>query len=179
MGRILLLTGTPGIGKTTVIQRAAYELVKRGFKVGGMITREVREKGTRIGFEIEDLSTRRKGWLAHVNQPVGPKISKYRVNLKDLEDIGVKAIQDAIAKSDIIIVDEIGPMELFSQAFKDSVVKALNSKKPVLGTIHYRAKGYFIESVKKRSDVELIKVDFQNRNRLPLLIVEKILNQNK
>ena len=176
MSRILLLTGKPGIGKTTVIQRAVAELVGRGFKVGGMMTREVREKGTRIGFEVENLSTKHRGWLAHINQPSGPRISKYRVNLKDLEEIGARAILNAVTQADIIVIDEIGPMELFSKAFRDSVMKALQSGKAVLGTIHYRARGSFIEDIRRRGDVEIIEVTYENRDRLPNLIIEKIVD---
>lgn len=139
-----------------------------------MITREVRRERTRIGFEIEDLSTGRKGWLAHVNQPSGPRISKYRVNLRDLEEIGASAILNAIMQADTIVVDEIGPMELFSDSFRDSVMKAINSAKVVLGTIHYRAKGSFITSIKEREEVEIIEVTIRNREELPRAIVEKI-----
>ncbi|MFQ6095434.1 MAG: NTPase [Candidatus Bathyarchaeia archaeon] len=179
LSRILLLTGTPGIGKTTVVQRAANEILARGFKVGGMMTREVREGRTRIGFEIEDLSTSRKGWLARINQPSGPRISKYRVNLKDLEEIGARAIQDAVLQADVIVIDEIGPMELFSQPFKNMVMEAIHSEKAILGTIHHRARGPFIEDIKKRKDVEIIVVTFGNRDRLPDLIIEKIVNAIK
>ena len=97
-----------------------------------MISREVREGGIRVGFEIMDFSTEQRGWLAHINQPTGPKISKYRVNLTDLDAIGVSSILDAIRNADIIIVDEIGPMELFSPAFRDAVAQALESNKPAL-----------------------------------------------
>ena len=91
---IILLTGPPGIGKTTAIMKAVEALkARKGLKIGGMITREVREGGKRVGFQIIDLVSNRTGWLAHINQPEGPKISKYRVNLRDLEEIGVKALE--------------------------------------------------------------------------------------
>jgi Predicted nucleotide kinase len=112
--RLIFVTGPPGIGKTSVLLRSVNGLKNRGYEIGGMISRDVREGGVRVGFEIMDFSTGQRGWLAHVNQPTGPKISKYRVNLTDLEAIGVSSILDAIRNADIIIVDEIGPMELFS-----------------------------------------------------------------
>jgi len=174
LGRILLLTGLPGVGKTTVLQRAIDELNSGGFKVGGMITHEVRREGIRVGFEVEDVSTKRKGWLANVNQPYGPQVGKYRVNLRDLEDVGAKAILNAVTQADIVVFDEIGPMELFSATFKDSVMKALDSEKPVLGTIHYRAKGAFITAVKERRDAGIIEVTPKNREMLPRIIVERI-----
>lgn len=179
MSRILLLTGTPGIGKTTVVQRVNDELVHRGLKVGGMITREVRERRSRIGFEIEDLLTGRKGWLAHVNQPSGPRISKYRVNLKDIEDIGAGAIQQALVEADVIVIDEIGPMELFSQPFKSSVMDAVRSEKAILATIHYRARDRFVENIKNTEDAEINEVTFRNRDRMPNLMVEKMIDAAK
>lgn len=173
LSRILLVTGSPGIGKTTVVEKAVEELVGRGFKVGGMITREVRKGGTRVGFEIRDLSSGRKGWLAHVDQPFGPRISKYRVNLEDVEKIGARAIQDAVLAADVVVIDEIGPMELFSQPFRSSLMEAIRCEKPILASIHHRARGPFVGNITNRSDVEVIEVTFDNRDRLPRLIAEK------
>lgn len=126
MKRILLLTGSPGVGKSTTLLRAVEILKNRGYRVGGIITREVREKGSRVGFELIDLTSNRRGWLAHVKQKTGPRLGKYRVNLEDLNSIGVSAILEAVEKCDIIAVDEIGPMELFSEPFKEAVMKAVN-----------------------------------------------------
>lgn len=161
------------MGKTTVVQRVIDELIGRGFKVGGMITREVRRERIRIGFEIEDVSTKHKGWLAHVNQPYGPQIGKYRVNLRDLE-VGAKAILNATMHADIIVIDEIGPMELTSESFKDSVMRAVNSEKVLLGTIHYRVKGSFVSAIKERKDAEMIEITLKNREGLPQMVVRKI-----
>jgi len=143
--------------------------------VGGMISREVREGGVRVGFEIMDFSTGQRGWLAHVNQPTGPQVSKYRVNLTDLDAIGVGSILDAIRNADIIIVDEIGPMELFSSAFRDAVVQAVESNKPFLGTIHFRLSDSFINGIRKREDAEIFEVTYENRETLHNLIIEKVV----
>jgi nucleoside-triphosphatase len=173
--RIIFVTGRPGVGKTSVLLRAVEELRNRGYKVGGMISREVREGGVRVGFEIMDFSTGQRGWLAHVNQPSGPKISKYRVNLTDLDAVGVSSILDAIRNMDIIIVDEIGPMELFSSAFRDAVVRAVESSKPVLGTIHFRLRDPLVNGVKKREDAEIFEVTHENRETLHNLITDKVI----
>jgi len=143
--------------------------------VGGMINREVREGGVRVGFEIMDFSTGQRGWLAHVNQPSGPKVSKYRVNLTDLDAIGVGSILDAIRNADIIIVDEIGPMELSSSAFRDAVVQAVDSNKSFLGTIHFRLSDSFINGIKERTDAEIFEVTYENRETLHDLIIEKVV----
>src|SRR3990172_3834179 len=125
--RVLLITGSPGVGKTTTLTKVVDIVRKRDYSVGGMISREVREAGTRVGFEILDLSTQKCGWLAHVNQKTGPQVGKYRVNLEDLDNVGAKAIIEASENCDIVAIDEIGPMELFSEKFKEAMRKALES----------------------------------------------------
>jgi len=172
--RLFFITGRPGIGKTTVLLRAADGLRAEGYRVMGMISREVREGGNRVGFEIVDFFTGRRGWLAHVNQPVGPQVSKYRVNLEDLNNIGAKAVLDAMTSAQVIVIDEIGPMELFSPSFKEAVSEALNSHKPVLGTIHFRARDPLIQVIRAREDAEIFEVNYENRQSLHNLIIEKV-----
>jgi len=173
--RLVFVTGRPGVGKTNVLLRAVGNLKNRGYEVGGMISREVREGGVRVGFEIMDFSTGQRGWLAHVNQPTGPQVSKYRVNLTDLNAIGVNSILNAVKNADIIIVDEIGPMELFSQAFREAVVQAIESRKPMLGTIHFRARDSLIDAIKTREDAEILEVTYENRRHLHTQIVNKVI----
>ena len=96
--RVLLLTGAPGVGKTTVLIKIVEALKAKGVSVGGMISREAREGNVRVGFEIIDLTNGKHGWLAHVNQKSGPQVGKYHVNIEDLENIGAKAIADADTK---------------------------------------------------------------------------------
>lgn len=173
--RLIFVTGPPGVGKTSVLLRTVNGLKNREYMVGGMISREVREGGVRVGFEIMNFSTGQRGWLAHVNQPTGPQVSKYRVNLIDLDAIGVGSILDAIRNADIIVVDEIGPMELFSSAFKDAVVQAVESKRPMLGTIHFGLKDSLVNSIKKREDAEILEVTYENRETLHNLIIDKVV----
>jgi nucleoside-triphosphatase len=173
--RLIFVTGPPGIGKTSVLLRSVNGLKNRGYEIGGMISRDVREGGVRVGFEIMDFSTGQRGWLAHINQPTGPKISKYRVNLTDLEAIGVSSILDAIGNVDIIIVDEIGPMELFSSAFRDAVVQAVKSNKPLLGTIHFGLRNHFVNNLKNREDAEIFEVTYENRETFHNLIIDKVV----
>ncbi len=171
--RLLLLTGCPGVGKTTVLLRVIEGLKAKGYSVGGMISREVRSCGDRVGFEILDLGEGTVGWLAHVNQKTGPKLGRYRVNMKDLETIGVKAIEKAIADSDVIAIDEVGPMELFSSKFKETVKMAVESGRLVVGVIHWKARDRLIDEVKARRDTEVIVVTKENRSELHETIIER------
>ncbi len=143
--------------------------------MGGMISCEVRKGGTRVGFEILDLNSGRRGWLAHVNQKSGPQIGRYRVNIQDLNSIGAEAISAAVESCDVIAIDEIGPMELFSEKFKDATRKALESCKLVVAVVHWKAQDRLIVEARKREDAELMTVTYENREKLPEAIVEKAL----
>jgi nucleoside-triphosphatase len=173
--RVLLLTGNPGVGKTTVLMTTVNALKEKGYSVGGIISREIRESGTRVGFEILDLHSSKRGWLAHVNQKSGPQVGKYRVNIEDLNAIGAQAILDAVENCDVIAIDEIGPMELFSEKFKEAVRKALESRRLVIAIIHWKARDVLISEARKREDAEIITVTYENREKLNEQVAEKAL----
>lgn len=174
--RVLLLTGSPGVGKTTVLMQIVSVLKEKGYHVGGMISREVREGRARVGFEILDLTSFRRGWLAHVNQKSGPQVGKYRVNMEDLNAIGASAVAEAVEKCDIIIIDEIGPMELFSERFKETVRRALEeSRKLVIAVVHWKVADKLINEVKSREDSEILTVTQENRDKLSETIAQKAL----
>lgn len=173
--RLFFITGRPGVGKTTVLLKVADELRDKGYSIGGMLSREVRRGGIRLGFEIIDFATGQKGCLAHVNQPTGPQVSKYRVNLDDLDQIGVNAIQNALRDAEVVIVDEVGPMELFSAAFKKAIKDVVDSQKPLLGVIHHSARDSIIDSIKKRSDAEIVEVNVGNRHEVHNVLIQEAM----
>jgi nucleoside-triphosphatase len=173
--RVLLLTGNPGVGKTTILIKTVEALKAEGISVGGMISREAREDNVRVGFEIIDLTNNRHGWLAHITQRTGPQVGKYHVNLEDLENIGATAIVEAVEKCDVIAIDEIGPMEFFSQKFKQAVKQALESRKVVLAVVHAKARDQLINEVKRREDAEIFTVTLANRDSLPEELIKQAL----
>jgi len=175
--RHVFLTGPPRIGKTTIILKVIGRLRLKGVKIGGMISREILEEGRRVGFKIIDLKANREGILAHVKQKSGPQVGKYRVCLKDLDEIGARAILEACREASLIVIDEVAPMELYSREFKKAVSEALDSGKIVLGTIHYRARTAFTNSIRGRGDIDLIEVTYENRDRLPERITREILER--
>jgi nucleoside-triphosphatase len=135
-----------------------------------------------VGFEVADLDSGAKGWLAHVNQHEGPKVGKYKVNLADFELVGVKAVQNAIERTQVVIIDEIGPMELASNTFTQVVKDALDSKKPILGVIHRNARDAIVEATKLREDIEILTITFENRRNLHKALIDRAvqyLNQGK
>jgi nucleoside-triphosphatase len=111
-------------------------LKKKGFKIGGFITPEIRVKGKRIGFRVVDVYSGEEGILASVDQKTGQRIGKYRVNLEDFERVALKALDFAIKECDVIAIDEIGKMELFSKAFKEKIDELLAQDKPMICVLH-------------------------------------------
>ncbi len=167
------ITGRPGIGKTTVIRRVISRLRSEEMKVGGMFSSDIRDNFRRVGFEIIDVSSGRKGILAYKEDREGYKVGKYVVNIKDLEGVGVEAIKRAISGDcDLVIIDEIAPMELKSKKFIDAVEEAMNSEKNMLVSIHRRSNHPLVRRI--REEFEVIEVTMENRKNLPGKIVEKI-----
>jgi nucleoside-triphosphatase len=145
----------------------------RGVNVGGMFSREVREGSTRVGFEIVDVAAAKVGCLASVNQKDGPQVGKYRVNLADLELVGAHAISAGVESCDVVAIDEIGPMELFSSKFKEAAKKALDSDKLVLAVVHQKAQDKLVTEAKSRQDAEVFVVTCENRENLDETLVKK------
>lgn len=173
----VLITSSPGTGKTTLIIRVVERLRKLGFKAGGFYTEEIRERGRRLGFKVTSLDGH-QGVLADVKGIDGPKVGRYRVRLREFEAIGVKALEGAVEYSDIIIVDEIGKMELFSEAFRDALKQALNSSKPLIGTIG-RIDNPLVSQIKRRPDVRLISLSKNNRDELVNVVVHLVAGFQK
>lgn len=163
------------MGKSTVLLRVVEALKAKGYQLGGMISREMCSNGVRIGFEIEDLSSGERGVLAHVSGLKGPLVGRYRVNLEDLDSVGAASIVKAVESSKVIVIDEVGPMELFSEVFQDAVRRAAESVKLVVGVVHWRAGSNLIDELKRRPDALLYLVTFENRNKLHEVIVDKAM----
>jgi nucleoside-triphosphatase len=162
MDWVILLTGRPGCGKTTVIQRVLDEFYG---DVGGFYTQEIRAEGRRKGFEIITLDGN-SGILSHVDIRGAPRIGKYGVNLQGLKDLAAPSILDAIERGSLVVIDEIGPMEILSPYFCEAVIQALSSGVKVLGTIVQRSTP-FSDKVKSMPNVRLVEVNPGNRQELP------------
>jgi nucleoside-triphosphatase len=153
MANVYLLTGSPGTGKTTVIRQA---IARSEAKSGGFYTEEIRSGGTRLGFRIVTLDGQ-NAILAHIDNHSRYRVSKYGVDVQNLDNVGVAAIDRAIAESDLIVIDEIGKMELFSPRFREAVLKAIDSGKKVLGTVMLNPHP-FADDIKGHPGVRVIQL---------------------
>jgi len=171
---VILLTGTPHIGKTTIIKKVVALL---NSNVGGFYTREVQSgNGERIGFEIVTL-----GGISQCLATQKPEVDfpnqifwgKYKVNLAAIDSTGVPALRLALRERKIVCVDEIGPMEIFSKVFQKTILEVLNSNVNVIGTIVKRSYE-FADRVKVHPRVVTVSVNLENRNALPEQLVSQI-----
>jgi nucleoside-triphosphatase len=167
MKRALLLTGKPATGKTALIKEA---LVRTGVNAGGFYTEEIRTQGIRRGFRIVTLDGQ-EATLAHVGISSPHRVSKYKVDTDMLDSVGVTALRRALQHDNLIVVDEIGKMELLSPEFREVVAEALNGGRRVLGTIMLNPHP-FADDIKERPEVELLTVTRDNRSE----VMSRVLN---
>ncbi len=170
MGRVWLLTGRPGVGKTTALRRALALLDR---PAGGFLTEEVRRGGTRVGFALTTLDGRR-ATFAEVSRTGSPRVGKYGVDVEALDRVGVPAVRAAIEAGHLVVIDEIGKMELASAAFREVVEAALRSPVPVLGTI-LRGPHPWADRIKAAPGLTLIDVTPANRERLPAELARRLV----
>jgi len=155
--QVYLLTGQPGAGKTSLIKQAVAGL--KG-KPGGFYTEEIRSRGIRQGFRLVTLEGQR-AILAHVDIHSPHRVGKYGVDIDNLERVGVSALHQAAEECDLVVVDEIGKMELFSANFRETVLRVINSGKRVLGTIMLKPDPW-ADTIKRQPQVNLLTVTRAN-----------------
>ena len=158
---VFLITGPPGSGKTTLIRQVISML---RLNAGGFYTEEIRQDGKRQGFQIVTLNGER-GILASVSYHSQYRVSKYGVNVDNLNNTGVAALRRAVADKDVIVIDEIGKMELYSDNFKQAVMEAIHSGKAVLGTIML-APHPWADKIKALRNVHVVHLTPGNRNEV-------------
>ena len=155
----------PGSGKTTLINRIWDHYKSKGLKIAGISTREVREGNERIGFKITDLSNSEEGWLARTVEGVGPRVGRYFVASEDLEAIGVRALNKATEEdAALIIIDEIGPMEMTNPAFRIAISKVLGLNKTIVATVKYGSHYPEVEGAQG----EIVSLEVTKNNREPM-----------
>lgn len=171
----ILVTGAPGSGKSTLLERVIGKAKQQGLAVGGISTPEFRlSNGRRGGFLIRDVATGTEQIMAGVDVKSAFRVGRYGVKVQAVLEVGVTAIDAAVSSADLVLIDEIGKMELAVPEFRQSVLAALNSSKPVLGTIGLRLHSPYVDEIKSRPDLTLLTVTPQNRNQLYMQICTKL-----
>ena len=168
-----LLTGPPGCGKTTAIRRVLGHL---HCEAHGFTRQEIREGDRRTGFKLTTLDGR-EGLLAHTQIPGRPRVGKYGVDLKVMDELAVEAIQRGMLERSLIVIDEIGPMELLSSRFRSVLIEALETDLPMIGTIMMRSSP-FADAIKARPNVHLVQVSRGTMQSAVEEIVETLENKD-
>ena len=161
MKSVYLLTGLPGTGKTTLIKEVVKTL---GSKAGGFYTEEVRSGGTREGFRIVTLDGK-TALLAHVDIRSEYRVGKYSVDIAGLEKVGVEALKEAARQREVVVIDEIGRMELFSASFKNTVREIIDRGRKVLGTVLLKSDPW-ADTIKQKPQVQLLVVTRNNHREI-------------
>ena len=145
-------------------------LRQSGATLAGFTTAEIREGRERVGFSIETADGR-DGVLAHVGFG-GPRVGKYGVDLDAFEALALPALDIADAGT-IVVIDEIGKMELLSEAFCGSVERLFRSTNAVVATVHVH-RHPFTDALKQRPATEVLRITHANRGGLPQEITTKV-----
>lgn len=167
MRKNILITGVPHSGKSTLLAKIISNIPQRV----GFVTKEIRNNQGRIGFEIE-TSGGEKAILSHIDFKGPFQVSKYFVDIENLE----AKIPDLLKfkSDDILYLDEIGQMQLFSKKFEELVTSYLDSKNIVLATLSQVYQNAFTDSIRKRKDVIMINLTENDRLEKEAFVKELI-----
>jgi len=170
----IFLTGKPGVGKTTVLLKIIEALRGKGVTVGGIVTPEIREHGKRTGFSVRgfcygrcDNFVSKEVTFASI-YGYGRRFGKYRIDVEKFDEVAIPALDYAAKCCDVIAVDEIGRMEMFSDRFRKKLREILESDKPLVATLHRK----LVRELSKYGSV--MEVTQENREYAHRIIAKRI-----
>lgn len=155
----IFLTGIPRCGKSTLLEA----IINRIPRKQGFLTREMKKAGRRTGFEISTAAGE-KATLASVDSTSSLKVSKYGVDIPVFEAMLPPLF--SFGKHDLLYIDEVGQMELYSDTFQDLVRGYLAAPNSFIGTLSAVYDHSLIGEIRQRSDVRIIEVKKENRGYL-------------
>jgi len=172
------ITGLPGSGKTYALLRVIEMLKDEELTIGGMIDEPLTDGRRRTGFSVRNILTGESQVFASAEIESKIMIGKIGVDLAKFEQVGISAIQTACERCDIIVIDEVGKVEVESQAFIDAVKEALDVNKPMILTLHKKSRNPLLQDIRRRDDVRVLEVTPTNRNILPYKILRLMNGEN-
>ncbi|MHA2006333.1 MAG: nucleoside-triphosphatase [Promethearchaeota archaeon] len=172
----ILITGSPRCGKSTLISKLIEKFSIIKTPIRGFLSPEVKKGNKRIGFDIEDISTNKRQKLARTgNYNTKYKLGKYSVFIEDFENYVLKLENIEFQEDFLIIIDEIGKMELFSSKFQDFIKDLFSSDLSIIATIGLTVKHPIKNFILKSSNVKLFHLTRQNSQRVYNDIISIIL----
>ncbi len=174
MRKPLLITGRPGCGKTTVVQRVCEVLLRHGYRIQGFYTRELRQGGKRVGFDIVTLPEGRTAPLARVEPgSQGPRVGRYRVWIESFEALVLPLLNRIPPHLHLLVMDEIGSMELLSQPFARTVQDLLrNPPTCILATLQEKQVSRFLKAQGLLERVELWTLRYGEADTMAKRVLE-------
>ncbi len=171
MPQNFFITGLPKAGKTTLLRTLIKDLRARGLYVGGFLSPEETHSGKRTGFLVQDIETGKTDTLASLDRD-GPKVSKYHVDIGSFETIAMISLSE-FRKYDVIIIDEIGPMETKSSVFLDALDEIFSASTPLIASLHED----MVDNFAARGKV--FEIDESNRQQVYDDIIDEIKSISK
>ena len=165
------ITGLPNSGKTQLLLKIIEMLEAEEKVVGGMITEVIVFRNRKVGFYVVDWMTKKRRKFAHENIESSIHVEEYGVDMRALDAVGVKAINNAIKEADVIVIDEVGKMEVESRGFVDAVNEAMDCDKPLIMTLHKKSRNPLLQDIRRRDDLRILEVTPVNRNLLPYKVM--------
>ncbi len=156
------LTGAVQTGKSTAIRR--FLCANSAISAGGFLTVSI---PTDAGFDVFIVPP---VWTADDLTPdalAGRRGGVYEKHPENFDGRGCELL--AKRACDILLMDELGRMELEAHAFRAAVLAAVNSGTPVLGVIKPEHND-FLDEVRAQKDVELFPLTIENREEAPAAI---------
>lgn len=172
MANNILLRGRPGSGKTTLVVALAEALACGGWRVGGFVTEEIREGGSRVGFKIRGFHGA-EAVLSHVAYRGQPRVGKYGVDTAAFESVALPALREGRVRADLLVVDEVGRMETLSTAFRGLFMELMEEDTPLIATVPFHEDPYIL-ALLAVPDVEVMEVTRKNRAALREVMERKI-----
>jgi len=164
------ITGLPGSGRTELLLTIVDMLAAENVKVGGVITEPILEEGKVTGFKMVDFITKEEAVIAGVSITSKHRINEFGIDLDTMGMFSVNAIKRAVYQSDLVIIDEIGRIQLKSEYFNKAVLNALKSSKPMIMTIYRKSRSSLLQDIRRRDDIRMLEVTPVNRGILPFKI---------